>query len=435
MIILKLIIMKKTIFILLTFLSLMYRSQVATALTTRAALDELSKTLTQTVDQAMDRADYSVASAAMKALSVLDAWKETNSDLLDKAFTSLDAKSRDTFSRMEALSNDINSHVEGYLDSAKELTVRANQITENLITSKKRSFILDYSPKVIFPTLKKTVLFTISGVNLDKAKAKYKLKNGQYINLDIQGPTKASFELPVSELTFDIQSPQVFKLELEHETKDGSFLFIPYYAHVKRTLLISSLPSNFGNFEINGIRTFNSEERKMYEVDAGEFRATNSNVWKMANPLVGFRWDLRNGEQARKDFAVTSYGGEAARCENIMWGDSNEHGISIQARCDRINKLSLGGWWHGPGHINCGVKGPVYKIVEKNEPIAANSGIIKWNIDQLIDIPGDLTSFQLKVKMYDGKERIITNDYADGILRVIKNSNNIIVRTTPPTSF
>ena len=37
--------------------------------------------------------------------------------------------------------------------------------------------------------------------------------------------------------------------------------------------------------------------------------------------------------------------------------------------------------------------------------------------------------------MYDGSVRIITNDYNDGTLRVIKNSNNIIIRTQAPTSF
>lgn len=428
--------MRQITFIIVLFISFQVTPQ-AEVITTKLALNEIQKSLNETINQAMDRADYSVAQAAIQALSVLDAWKETNSDLLDKAFSEIDSNSRNLFSRMESISNEINNGFSNHLENADELVVKANQITENLPTSGKRSFILDYSPKVIYPTSDETILFTIKGVNLDKSEAKYKLQNGNYIELNILGPTRASIQLPVSEISFDHNKPNTALLEIEHETRDGSYLFIiPAYDDVKRKLLVSCLPIEAGKYELNGTRNYEKEDRRMYTSNAGRFEATNSNVNKMANPLEGYRWDLRNGEESRKEFkVVTTGGGEKGRCQIINWNASNEHGISIQARCDEIREVSARGIRWKPGYIHCGVEGPVYKMVSTTEPIAKSSGILNWNIDKSIPIPNNLESFQLRIKSYDGKERIISNDYSDGIIKVIKNNKNIVIRSLPPENL
>lgn len=426
---------KSLLFSILFFISTITYSQVAETVTTRAVMNEISNSLTQIVNESMARFDYSVAKAAMEGLSLLDAWKETNSHLLDKAFSGLDNQSRNILSRIDALSKEVNSDIEKHISNVNEIVVKANQITENLPFSSKRTFILDYTPKVIFPTNKTSILFQIKGVNLDKSKAKYQLKNGDYIDLDITGPTSASLELPVSELAFNTNSPQLIKLSIHHETRDGSFLFIPKFSKVERKLILSSLPSNFGSFELTGERTFEAVERKIYESDAGRFEGKNKNVLKIAKPLEGYKWDLRNGENSRREFEMKQYGGEAARCQVIVWNESTENGLSLQARCDQIREVNIRGIRWKAGYVSCGVKGPVYRIVQKTEAISKNEGEIEWNIDKSITIPTDLKNFQLKVKMYDGTVRIITNDYADGVLRVIKNSNNIIIRTNSPSSF
>ncbi len=427
--------MKRILFFLFfTLISVKTYSQVVT---TKLVMDEISKSLTSTVNQAMDRADYTVAKSATEALSLLDAWKETNSHLMDKAFSGIDIESRNVISRIESLSKDLNTDFENHISNINEIVTKANQITENLPTSSRRSFILDYSPKVIFPTKNKTIRFSIKGVNLDKSNARYKLKNGNYVDLDITGPTTASLELPITELSFNENQPKTLKIEIEHETRDGSIIFFfPKFKDVKRSLIVSLLPSTFGEFELSGTRTFESDEKDIYETNAGRFEGTNTNVWKIAKPLEGFKWDLRNGIDSRNEFQVTSYGGEAARCENIVWNNSNEHGISIQARCDQIREVHFprGVRWKS-GHINCGVKGPIYRTVEKKEPIKVISEKAEWNIDKSIIVPSDLSSFQLIIKMYDGTERIITNDYSDGVLKVIKNKENIIIRTTPPKNL
>lgn len=410
-------------------------SQVTEVVTTRAIMDEISKSLTQIVNESMTRFDYSVAKAAMEGLSLIEAWKEANSHLLDKAFSGIDEQSRNIISRIDALSKEVNNDIEKHISIVNEIVIGANQITENIIGSSKRTFILDYSPKVIFPTNDSTILIRVKGVNLDRSYAKYEMVNGSFLNLDITGPTSASFELPVSELNFNTSSPQLLKLSIHHRTRNGSFLFIPKFSDVERKIILTSLSNNFGTFELIGERAFESVERRMYEADAGRFEARNSNVWKIAKPLEGYKWDLRDGVDSRKEFKIKQYSGESARCEGIAWNESTENGLSIQARCDQIRQVNRRGIRWKAGYVGCGVEGPIYRVVSNTEQLNNIRGTIEWNKDIAITIPNDLKNFQLKITMYDGTERIITNDYADGMLRVIKNTNNIIIRTTPPKSF
>ena len=75
-----------------TVLNFTCNSQVNQVLTTKIAVDQIKKGLTDVVDQAMDRVDYSVAKAAIEAISVIDAWEKSNSKLLDKMKVSVDSE-------------------------------------------------------------------------------------------------------------------------------------------------------------------------------------------------------------------------------------------------------------------------------------------------------------------------------------------------------
>lgn len=96
--------MRKIYLILIIFcISTNTHSQIVEGVTTRVVMDQVSESLTQIVNDAMSRFDYSVAKAAMEGLTLIQAWKEANSDLLDKAFTGIDTQSRNVISRIEGI--------------------------------------------------------------------------------------------------------------------------------------------------------------------------------------------------------------------------------------------------------------------------------------------------------------------------------------------
>ena len=153
-------------------------------------------------------------------------------------------------------------------------------------------------------------------------------------------------------------------------------------------------------------------------------------------PLDGYKWDLRDGVNSYKNFEYEQGSGASARCKEIVWNESTENGIVVKARCDEIRRPSLSdGTQYEDGYVDCGVKGPVYRFKDTISLVSEQNGKIEWAKDISLAIPDDLTEFQLRIKAYNGPERIITENYSDGVLRVIKNNANIIVRGTPPKGF
>ena len=431
--------MRKLI-ILLSILALTIDSieaQITSGVTTMVALDQIKEGLNDAVSSSLDRADYSLAKAAIEALGIIDAWEEANENLLNTAFDRLDQTSIDLFSNMSSLIQQFDSTAGGNLETARQITENANQISESIIGSEKRSFILRYSPMVINPSVSDSVLVRIRGVNLDKADPVVTLPNNKVITPTIVGPQEANFWIPLSSLNSVDNETEIHEIKIKHLTRDGTrFLFFPKYKDVNRTILISTLPSEVGTYTLNATRSYEREERRVHLTNMGKFEATNKTIEKMAKPPSGYRWDLRKGLDARPEFSIVSTGkGEKGRCKAIVWNGSNEHGIKGSARLDKIKQIKDFSIRWKSGYKHCGIQGPIYRHVPATSEIDEISGSLNWNQDMVIKLPKDVSKFTLVVKLYTGEERVITNTYSDNLLSVTKDSDNIIIRNKVPANI
>ena len=430
--------MKKIVFIFL-LLPLVAKAQlgVTSGIATGVIIDRIKKGLNEVVDESLDRADYSVAQAAIQALGVIDAWKDANKELLNTAFDRLDATTKNMFSETASLVNQVDKKVKDNLEIARQITENANQISESIPFADKRSFILRYAPTVINPSIQDKVLIKIRGVNLDKSEPKVYLKDGSLVDMKIVGPQEINFWLPLTELNIDKNKSQTHEIIITHKTRDGNKLLIkPKYKEVKRTLLLGTLPKIVGTYKLTAVRSFEKEERRIETVNMGRFSGTNKNVFKVAQAPSGYRWDLRKGIEARKDFQIiTTGGGEKGRCQVIVWNGSNEHGIKGQARCDQIRQIKNFSVRWKAGYIHCGIRGPIYRMLPTTKNITPIEGEIKWNKDLVITIPNDVTSFELKLSLYNGVDKAITNSFSNDLIQVTKEKGKVIIRSTPPQNL
>lgn len=421
--------------IALTFLliSNFAQAQIVETATTKVALDEIKSGLSDIVNDAMDRVDYTVAKAAIEALSVIDAWEKANTNLLNTAFNRLDTSTQNMFRSADSLVQKTMDRVENSLITAQNITNDFNQIAESLIIGKGRSFISRYSSPVLSPFITQDKIIEITGVNLDKSDLKVKI-NDEFVKVPIVGPTKANLTIPFEMIKKARINGSNIVIEVKHLTKDGNkFLFFPRYKEVNRELIFRNLPEQFATYELTGIRKFKKEESQNYRSDIGRFEGKNKEIMKIAKPLDGWRWDLRNGVSSRDNFTVISTGkGEAARCQNVVWNESSENGLSVKARVDQIRKVQnlVEIIWKN-GYCNCGVEGPIYRMVDASENIPNISGGLTWS-DKHISIPNDVVSWVLKLKLFTGEERIITNSNASKLFEIIKSNNNIVIRPLEP---
>jgi hypothetical protein len=240
------------------------QAQIVENATTKLAIDEIKSGLSDIVNDAMNRVDYTVAKAAIEALSVIDAWEKTNTNLLNTAFNRLDNSTQNMFRSADALIQKTIIGVENSLVTAQNITNDFNQIAESLIIGKGRSFISRYSSPVLSPFINGNKLIEITGVNLDKSDLQAKI-NGEYIKVPIVGPTKASLTIPFEMIKKARENGENLTIEVKHKTKDGNvLLFFPKYKEVKRELVFRTLPDQFATYELNGVRNYKKEETQNY---------------------------------------------------------------------------------------------------------------------------------------------------------------------------
>ena len=130
-------------------LGLPAQAQVASTATTAVVLDQLSTTIDEKLEQARALGDYATALALARAKDALDAWKKTNSELMDKAFKDIDKTVLESFSRIQAVVSDANDKAKDRLSDAAQLTDSANQIVASLPMG--RPYISRFQPRVMPP--------------------------------------------------------------------------------------------------------------------------------------------------------------------------------------------------------------------------------------------------------------------------------------------
>jgi hypothetical protein len=291
---------------------------------------------------------------------------------------------------------------------------------------------------ILNPEKKDKILVRLRGVNLEKSEPIITLPDNSNSIAKIVGPQEINFWLPISSLQSNINSSKINEIKIKHKTRDGSsFIFFPKYKVVERTIMVSTLPTEVGTYNLVGKRKFEKEDRRIFTADMGKFKGTNETKKRVANPPSEYKWDLRQGVDSHKDFSIVSTGkGEKGKCKEVVWNGSNKHGIIGSARLDKIKKVSLshGIQWES-GYKHCGIKGPIYRMIPSIENIEPKSGKINWNKDEIINLPEGTSEFSLTVKLYNGKTKVITNTFSDGILSVTKDSNRLIIRTKIPSDI
>ena len=404
-------------------------AEISGSLGTSAVIQTISTELKGVINHATERGDYLMSGAAIRMLGAIDAWKDANSELLDQAFSELNRTQQDFFSNARALVYQANTSAANRLETAQQITNHANQIVASLPLNA-RSYITRQVPRVVDPLVQDTVLLRVWGVNLDHADLEVNLPNGE-VRRSLTGPMEAHFHVPLSALDIDSTRMQVHTLHITHRTRAGTrWVFWPRYETVNREVLLATLPKEVASYTLTGTRSFKRREARQITVNAGEFRGTNETITKWAHAPEGWRWDLELPIQV-----VATGGGESASCSGIDLNGANEHGVKVKARVDRRARCNFGGCTYGDGYKHCGANGTVYRMVDDSAAFETVRGSLGWARDEVITMPADTQSFELRVSTMDGREHVFTNSGEVPLVSIVREGNRLVLRPVLPTDI
>lgn len=400
-------------------------AEIAGSAATGVVLKQLFADLTTMINKARDDGDYLLARAGVEAKNAMDAWQQANSSLLDKAFSELDKASRENFARAHQLVAAANSGAANRLETVQQITENANQIIESVPLGGRQTYVLRFSPRIQPPQAKESFAVRIRGVNLDKGNPNLHLSNG-IAKRDQPGPLEAQFTIPSTEMQRDPYKIQVHSFKLTYSTPSDSW-FLSLFGKrndVTREIPIVSLPENMASYEVVATRKFEKRVEKAFTRDLGQFKAKNSRQYKVASPDNGWKWDLS------KPLVKQQGSGEAGRCEGVDMNQSSENGISFFAHLDEIKNSTYP--FGAPGYVNCALAGTVYRMEPVTETTPSQNGTLSWIADKQITLPPNVDSLTLKVKTFDGRERVFTGTGSDQFFDVRREPQALVVTPKVP---
>lgn len=423
---------KIRIYTLLIITALIFKSIVSMADVTKIAgsaatgvvLQQLFADLNTMIETARNEGEYLLAKAGVEAKDALEAWRSANEHLLNTAFKEIEEANQALFSRAHGLVFEINTGVGDNLEKAQQITENANLIAESIGNA---SYVIRYLPRIVPPQAEETFTLRIRGVNLDRANPVLKLSSTN-AKRDLPGPLEAQFTIPISEIPRDASKILLKTFPLHFTTSSDSWLLniLGKRNQEAREITVVSLPEIMAKYEISGERTFSDKEVKPFTRDLGQFKAKNNRQYKIAKPDSGWKWDLS------KPLIKYQGKGESGRCEGVDDNKTSENGVSFFAHLDEINKL---GHAKKPGYVNCKLSGTLYRIVSKTEDFPKQSGSLSWIKDKAIALPVDMSSFDLKIITFDGRERLFKNPGADRFFDVKKNKSTLVITPKVPTDL
>lgn len=360
-----------------------HHALAADSLTTAVSglpLSEAFKMMRGSLDKMMSdaeaRGDYLLARALQNAKDALDKWQETNTALLNDASKKFEGASFENFNRVTKAIDDFHSGVRNNLTTAQDISFNANQIVENLPLAKKQTYILKFTPRVL-PPKKGSIQLRITGVNLDQGNPQLSLKDGLAIRA-LPGPTEAEFTIPEGEITPKPETLQRHIFKITHTRRAEPFFKSLFNVRepVTRELSVIVLPSSLGSYTMTYNRNVAGTEEVQWTGTTGRFVGTNTSQKKLVPPSPANDgkgpWRWRVGSVSMQPGA-----GEAGHCAAIVFNESSENGIVVEARLDEIKNIKYPKGTDG--HVDdCFVTGTLWRPTSTITPGITKSGTLNW---------------------------------------------------------
>lgn len=400
--------------------------------TAGVAANQVISSLDGVINDAREAGDYLAVRAAMEAKGVIEAWKDANSELLDTAFDQLDQKQRNVFNNARQLAEQANNDIDARLKNAESIANQVNQLMVE-IPGQKTSYVTQFYPRVIPSQATSSITLKVKGVNLDSADPVMSVNATPAARMII-GPMEVHYTVPIQQLQREPDKLNIVPLTLSYtKPKEGFWnRLMGKREPVQRQLPLVMLPTNVGRYQFSSVAVVTKKEVDTFTSQSQKFRGKNEDKEAVALPPEGWQWDWAQGVAA---FEQKGDGGEAGKCNGVLANKSGKNGITHRAHLDSIRRVDFPRVTWGPGHQNCKVTGPIFRMVQVEVQAPPVTGTLAWTDDLRLALPDGLKSMELNVTTFDGRKRVLTGAGEDKLFNVVQGPSEIIVRPKQPADI
>lgn len=381
------------------------------------------------INNAKSAGNEFTAALAKNALDVINAWKIANKELIEETFKKLDDSDQKFFNNLDAALEKISHEREITFANAQQLTVQWATIVGNLPFASKDAELYYYTPRVIAPVGNSVISVSLTGPRL--ANSNPLLVDDQQRRLALRHSTEFELVANIDRKTLKFADTELSFMNLHLTFVKSSGLLSS--ENSGRDMQIWLLPKIMAHYSIR--TKVNTDETSTFTIDVfGKGKDAPYNILISIPPdLKEQKWKLDTEKLLRNDYQIVDLGGDHGHCTGLrresLSSESFVFYIDLGHRTVGFTKSDA---WQ-----NCRLTIPVKRLKHQAIDGPTFEGDLNWTDDKPINLPPDMTSYTVSLKMFDGRSYIVTDiDHLPyGSLSIIKHDQSLIFRPNPPKDF
>ncbi|RWP68182.1 hypothetical protein [Mesorhizobium sp.] len=388
------------------------------------------------MEKARSEANAVAWGVADAAKSVIEAWKLSNAELLDKAFSGLSVQQRELFNNMDETLTRLENNQELVVRDAEKLTAEWSGVIKNLPFTNHDPEVLNYRPRVIVPIGEGTVPLVVTGPKLSSAEPSFN-SSGKAMPVGRSTDHELLVQLNRGDLTFEETKSSFAQYKLTFDSKAFSW-WQPWTwwsrDRITRDTTIWLLPKQMAAFTIVPMLPSEDVAAGTYGVQVGA-RGKDS-AYPQNVPLAPLWVDqgyVYDAVAIAQNKFFSDAGGDKASCSGAKIDSIGplKFTFMIQLGHRTVGGSKRDAW------VNCNLALPIVKKTPSRVVGDEISGVLNWTDDKLQPLPEDTLDYTISLKMFNGRTHVLTKETSDpsGVVTVERVKQGILFKPKPPRDF
>lgn len=411
-------------------------AQISSGVVTHVLLGDLEKKADGVISRARNAGDALLWNAARQAKDVIEAWRNSNAQLLDKAFEGLDKISRELFQNIDSTLDQLSKERELAVGDVQRISVELAQLVKSIPGTNKDAELWYYTPRVIVPVGKDDVILRLIGPKLSQSKLEIKSPKNEPIAANVATEGEINARLNRQNLQFDQSTSRFVTYTLNFIQSEGTFKD----KSVSRELTMWLPPTIMARYKITPKVRQITYEHQEYPTDVGgkgkdsPYPVTIAVRPDLAN--AGWEIDVDRVINPRPGW-YSDLGGDKADCAGLYNNQVSKESFVFNIQLG--HKTKFGG--KSDAWKNCRVFVPVRRAVTKIIDAEPLEGELNWSDDKRREIPSEIVEVMIgkviEVKLFNGRTHIIDTQNRSplGLLTVDDNGSSVLFKPRPPSQF
>lgn len=237
-------------FIMAVLLLLSINTKAADPITTSMAVGEAEKALVNVVDEARSAGDFLLVRTSQEMLFILDAFKQTNVDIMNTAFDEIGKERRQFIQGIQDATGDIREGLDDSIKRSESIVEQVNQMVQK-VTFDDYPLLFRYRGAIVPPYQSDDVRVRLKGTNFTERTAKLIVGNKVYL-ATAPNSQELQFTIPREDLKHGENDISYLPTRLEVNYETGGFLgFFTNTKIAQYDIELVLLPENLGAIEIS----------------------------------------------------------------------------------------------------------------------------------------------------------------------------------------